>query len=141
MPPKRTPLTAAAGVDLLYHLEQMIAEQRRYLEAGQQALEKIFAAQLAALQLATDKATSVLDERFDKANEIARIAKNDRDTFARLTDVATIQKDIVDLRQFQDRQRGAASQSDVGRVQVYAIIGVALSLVSIVLAVIKLVGG
>ena len=88
---------------------------------------------LRGMELRTEQARVSMEKRLDGMNEFRDTLKDQAARFVVRDDLIPIRKDIDEMKSFQDKLSGKASQQDVNRANFFAIAGFALGIIGILL--------
>lgn len=114
------------GVELKEHLEKLLLDTEKYFESRLKAME-------IAVEIANDTMKTRLDgmNEFRAALKDANNTKVDRQELFALLD--PLRKDIEELKRYRYENEGKASQKDVNVAMLFSGIGLAISVVSLLL--------
>ena len=121
-------ISQSDGVALKDHLEAQIVAVVRYFEARIRAMEKAVAVAYAAM-----------DKRLDGMNEFRATLKDQTSTMITRQELTAILSgicaDVEELKRFRYNAEGKASQKDVNIAMLFGILGLAISVVSLLLRI------
>jgi hypothetical protein len=129
-----TQITNHTVVSLKEYFDKQLASNIETIESKLENIAETAVVRHEALSEATKIKADTLEKRFDNTNEWRNTVMDIITRLATKDDVNTLSKAIAELKEWKDKQEGKASQS--------ALMWTAgIAVVSLVLSVIKLLGG